>query len=287
MSTVPYVTRIAPSPTGVFHLGTARTAYFNWLAAKASGGQFLLRIDDTDSKRNIDGADQVITDSLEWLGLAPDHMFHQSNTFEACQSAAETLLVNGKAVKEDNGAIVLKDPDLLDIDFWYDEVVGNVKVSSDDKRMAESIVLLKACGTPTYMFSSVLNDIHYKVNYVIRGVDHISNTYRQLALFNAMAVKAPKFAHIGLLRQKGKKISKRDNPMSVLDYRGAGYKPEAMLAFLVRLGWSPNDPNFNDIMTKQTAINMFFNEGHMNAKDSSVDINKLDWINKKLNKVHS
>ena len=272
------ITRIAPSPTGVFHLGTARTAYLNWLAARATDGKFILRIDDTDKSRHVDGAEQLIFDSLDWLGLTPDYVFRQSETFDRCRDVANQFVADGRAVKEDGAVILKSDPDQTS---WYDEVVREVKVSADDRRIASRIVLLKSDGDPTYIFSSVVNDYDSGIDMVIRGVDHISNTLRQILIFNLLG-RCPKFAHVGLVRFEKKKLSKRDNPPSVLDYKLQGYCPDAILAFLLRQGWSPKDPTYNEPIRPADAVKMFWDAGHMNSKCSNLDFGKLNWMQTKL-----
>lgn len=280
-------TRIAPSPTGSFHLGTARTAYLNWLAAKSTGGKFILRIDDTDASRNIDGAEDNIIESLEWLGLTPDKTFKQSQKFKYCQMYANLAADSDNPyVVRENGAIILKSNDIDD--KWHDEILGDIIVSEDDKRIASNIVLLRSDGTPTYMFSSVMNDLELMTDIIIRGTDHISNTLRQIVIFRFFTYWDdtprgfyPKFAHVGLLRQDGKKLSKRIGSKDVLWYRDQGYSPDAILSWLLRHGWSHSDPNYNKPISKSEALDMFW-KGHMNAKDSNLDFNKLNWIQKKL-----
>lgn len=279
-------TRIAPSPTGSFHLGTARTAYLNWLAAKSTGGEFILRIDDTDASRNVEGAEDKIIESLEWLGLQPDIIVKQSQRIDRHISVANLLLageaiqdfIYGHGTVKEDGAIILKSQQ--ERYSWTDEVIGTVHTSYDDRKISSNIVLIKSNGTPTYMFSSVLDDYDYGIDLIIRGVDHISNTLRQIIIFSLLG-KCPKFAHVGLLRQDGKKLSKRTGSKDVLWYRDQGYSPEAILSWLLRHGWSHSDPNYNKPISKSEALDMFW-KGHMNAKDSNLDIGKLDWIQRKL-----
>lgn len=289
-------TRIAPSPTGNFHLGTARTAYFNWLVAKATDGKFILRIDDTDSSREISCADAQISDSLDWLGLTPDLIFYQSDTFDRCREIAKKL-IDYEFAYQDGQAVIFEPRLLLNItDSWYDEVVGHVNISENDKKIAIKIPLIKSNNTPTYMFASVVNDIDYNIDAIIRGVDHISNTFRQILIRSAiigacnMDITTISYAHIGLVKLNNKKLSKRDNPPSVLEYRDQGYLPDAVLSFLLRQGWSHKDPNYNKPISKHEAVQMFLTEGKMNAKDSNLDFNKLNWMQRKLNantKMHA
>ena len=274
-------TRIAPSPTGSFHLGTARTAYFNWLAARAAGGSFMLRIDDTDKSRYVPGAEDEIIESLQWLGIEPDQVVRQSDNFLSCHATASALLGEDVAIEFD-GAIVFR-PRYIPNE-WNDSVVGTVNTSPEDRRIASQMVLMRSDGTPTYHFASVVNDFMFGIDWIIRGVDHISNTLRQICLFKELG-KPPMFSHIGLVHSDGKKLSKRDGSMSVLSLRDQGYSPEAVLAFLLRLGWSHHDPEFNDPILKEDAIGMFLKDGSMKAKPSNIDMKKLDSIHRKLSRI--
>jgi glutamyl-tRNA synthetase len=271
-------TRIAPSPTGDMHIGTARTAYFNWLAARASGGKFLLRIDDTDLKRSNPDYVKVITDTLDWMGLDYDYMAYQSNHFVRYEEVAETLLRDGKAVR-DGDCIRLKASAAVGV--WQDEVGGDMKVTSDDLEYANNMVLMKSDGSPTYNFATVVDDIDLNINYIIRGVDHINNTSKQIVLFDLLGER-PKFAHVGLICEKGKPLSKRDGASSMLHYKANGYDPDAMLNYLARMGWGPVvDDKTTAVLPKDRMRELFLTGGNMRSAYSNIDQSKLDSFDRK------
>lgn len=273
-----YNTRIAPSPTGMFHLGTARTAYFNYLAARATNGLFLLRIDDTDQLRHNEKAIDIIYDTLSWLGIENDYSFRQSN-----QDYTPFLdKLSGLTYLEDNALKIKFDKSI--IPCWTD-IVSNITYSLQDKdiEIINGMVLLKSDGTPTYHFASVCDDIRSRINLIIRGTDHINNTMRQAYLFQALGATIPEFAHIGLLFKDGKKLSKRDGAASVLDWRDKGIYPEAMLNSLLKLGWGPTDPEFDHkyrTVSKEQAIELFLKEGSMRNIKCNFDPAKLEKYNR-------
>lgn len=301
----PFITRIAPSPTGMFHLGTARTAYFNYLAAKASGGQFILRIDDTDTARNDEKHVATILDALDWLGLTPDRIFRQSDRMNDYVVVADNLVASGKAVRNDDGSVTLNLPDNLP-DTWHDGMNGkDVKINDHDRKLIDGLVLLRSTvngGGATYNFASIVDDLYAGVNYVIRGVDHVANTPKQMAVRAAIhgnAVFSPprdiQFAHVGLIQiigddGKKAKLSKRSNAhlADLKSFRDDGWTPAEMLAFILRLGWSPSDPNFdrdNPPIDKDTAISMFLTDGRMKAASPLMDINHLKNVRRKMGKA--
>ncbi|VTU42458.1 MULTISPECIES: glutamate--tRNA ligase [unclassified Variovorax] len=231
-----YNTRIAPSPSGFFHLGTARTAYFNWLAARASGGKFLLRIDDTNTAKSQDQFVDVIYQAMDYLKLGHDLTFKQSDRQARYQTVAGDLVAKGRAVHRD-GAVFLQH-DLVHQSF-DDRALGTVKVTKLDLDFIKNMVLLKSDGMPTYHFASVVDDIDFDINLVIRGNDHVSNTMKQVAIYDALDAAVPQYAHIGLLcdLKTGKKLSKSDGAKSLLDFQADGIGADAMCNFLLRLGW--------------------------------------------------
>jgi len=274
-------TRIAPSPSGMFHIGTARTAYHNWLAARVSGGKFIVRIDDTNNALTDQKYIDLIYEALDWLGLDYDQTFRQSERLTRYKEVAEQLLARRKAETLDNGAIALKDASVPDA--FYDEAInGWVKISKEDQDDAEGTILMRADGTPTYHFATVVDDNDCNVNFVIRGQDHVSNTPRQLAIYRAMSWRWPLYAHVGLIHKDKKKLSKRDGAASLLEYRDKGYDPDAILNYLLRLGWGPHvdDKNANYI-TRERALKMFFAEGKMRPSSANFDQAKLDWLDRK------
>lgn len=273
-----FITRIAPSPTGDFHLGTARTAYFNWLAARATGGKFILRIDDTDTNRNVDGAVDMIYDSLDWLGLDFDYVFTQSSKLDRYREIAIRLVEDGKASVVTGGAILLN---WNKATTWTDVITGVQNSNDNDRGVYTNQVLIKGNGMPVYHFASVIDDIDNKINYVIRGMDHFTNTYRHAALYDALDATKPVFAHVGLIMSNKKKMSKRDDAASLLAYRNAGYDPQAILNFLLRLGWGPTvDDRSTSLIDRDRAVTMFVDGGRMKANPASFDKAKLDHFNK-------
>lgn len=288
-----YNTRIAPSPTGDMHLGTARTAYFNWLAARASGGKFILRIDDTDVARSKDEYIQVILDTMKWLGLDYDSIEYQSKRSERYQEVAEILREKDWARMPDGAdkALILCPKHIPD--FFVDELAGRVTISDRDKELMtpsmehDGIVLLRSDGLPTYHFACVVDDIDMGINYVIRGVDHLTNTARQVAIYTALEAAIPKFAHLGLLHMDKKKLSKRDGAASMLHYRDAGYDPDALLNFMARLGWGPTvDDKSTTLLPKERMLELFLDGGRMRSSPANIDLVKLDFYNKKY-KAHA
>lgn len=298
-----YITRIAPSPTGMFHLGTARTAYFNYLAAKASGGKFILRIDDTDENRNRQDYVDIILQSLEWLTLTPDAIFFQSKRKTMYQGEAKGLLSRGFAKQLDNRAIVLKWPENMPSSY-EDSISGKTELNDTVKKHLDGKIILidgkgytdkngiehpSREGEPMYNFASMVDDYFMKVNYIIRGVDHINNTPKQIAIWVALnnyyssvnTPKAlPKFSHLGLIHKDGKKLSKRDGAASLLWYKEQGYNSENILDWMLRLGWAlriPRGPESkaanieaSKFIFKERAIELFFNG---NLKNSSCNYN--------------
>lgn len=284
-----FTTRIAPSPTGLFHLGTARTAYFNWLVAKASGGKFILRIDDTDAARNDEAFVKVILDGMDYLGLKPDALYRQSQRSEIYASYLDKLKTNG-AVWEDNGCWRLRLPANMPM-TWKDAIKGDIKVTDNDRDLISQLVVQRSDGSPTYHFASIIDDLDLGVDFVIRGVDHISNTPKQLAILVALGIDVSEmtFAHLGLIEiinaeKQRKKLSKRDGAASLLNFRDAGVTPEAMLNFMLRLGWSARAGDFDKthpLVTKDEAAKIFLSDGTMKSSPVLFDQAKLDWYDKK------
>lgn len=274
-----YVTRIAPSPTGDFHIGTARTAYFNWLAARASGGRFLLRIDDTDLARNDERSVAVIRDCLDWLGLAPDEEFRQSERLDRYRSVAADLIERGLAVRDEGDAILMKGGEAP---VWHDIVGGDQVPGEKTQELVRDQVLLKSDGMPVYHFASVVDDIDLGVTLVIRGMDHATNTFRHAAIYATLGAKLPEFAHLGLITLEGKKLSKRDAAASLLAYRDEGIDPDAMLNFLLRMGWGPRqDDKTTRIIDRDRALDLFLDGGKMRASPAALDLAKLASFDRK------
>jgi glutamyl-tRNA synthetase len=274
-----YTTRIAPSPTGDFHIGTARTAYFNWLAARSSGGTFILRIDDTDLARNNTASVAVIHDCMDWMGLDTDRIVHQSDRLDRYRNVADDLLQKGLAVRADNGAVLMNGGSAAP---WFDMISGDQTPSNKAHDLARDQVLIKADGMPVYHFATVIDDIDMGVNLVIRGMDHTTNTFRHAGIYDAMKADMPVFAHLGLITQGGKKISKRDDAASLLKYRDAGIDPDAMMNFMLRMGWGPRqDDKSMAIIDRDRALDLFLDQGKMRSSPAALDAMKLASFDRK------
>lgn len=275
-----YNTRIAPSPTGNMHLGTIRTAYFNWLAARSTGGRFILRIDDTDMERSDSSYTDVILETMDWLSLDYDELVYQSKRFDIYREATNKLIQNNQAIELDNGAIALLTNMIPD--EWTDRAFGKLIVSDREKELSSGLILIKADGSPTYNFASVVDDAALGINFIIRGQDHIQNTTKQISLFRNLDADIPEFAHVGLIHHKKKKLSKRDDAASVLFYRDAGYDPDAVLNFLIRLGWGPkNEGKEHKVIDRDFALKIFLEEGNLSSKPSNMDLNMLEAYDRK------
>ncbi len=277
-----YNTRIAPSPSGYFHLGTARTAYFNWLAARASGGKFILRIDDTNLSKSRDDYIKVIYDAMDYLNLGFDDTFKQSDRNDRYAQVIDGLIADGKAYRAD-GAVFLKHD--LQAQSFTDAALGVVKVSKQDLDFIQDMVLIKSDGTPTYHFANVVDDIDTDINFVIRGNDHTNNTMKQVALYEALGATPPKYAHIGLLcdLKTGKKLSKSDGAPSLMDYKDQGIDYDAMCNFLLRLGWGPKvDDKSTAMLHRSDALRLFLDNGNLRGVHSKVDFQKLASFDKKF-----
>jgi glutamyl-tRNA synthetase len=269
--------RFAPSPTGYLHIGSARTALFNWLYARNQDGQFILRIEDTDKERSEDKYLDEILSSLKWLGLGWDEeVYRQSKRFDMYKSSAETLISNGKAYYEetDKGkAVRLRIPKDYVITF-YDIVRDKIEVNSDT---LDDLVLLKSDGSPTYNFACVVDDADMKITHIIRGDDHIANTPKQLLIYQALEIKPPKFAHIPLILGEDKsRMSKRHGATSITEYKNKGYFPEAIVNFISLMGWSPKD-NREKLSIQQ--ITRLFSLKAVVKTGAVFNIQKLNWLN--------
>ncbi|UCH12672.1 MAG: glutamate--tRNA ligase [Candidatus Omnitrophota bacterium] len=275
--------RFAPSPTGFLHIGSARTALFNWLYAKNQNGKFLIRIEDTDRKRSKKEYLDEILSSLKWLGMEPgEELFFQSKRIPVYEKYAKKLLDEDKAhyEKTEKGkAIRLKNPKEKII---FNDIVRG-KIEFDTKEFAD-LVLMKSDGTPTYNFACVVDDIEMKITHIIRGEDHISNTPKQIMVYNALGVKPPKFVHIPLiLGEDRSRMSKRYGATAIADYKEKGYFPEAIINFLALMGWSPKD-NREKLSTEQ--IIKLFSLKSIKTTPAVFDIKKLDWLNSEYIKAY-
>jgi glutamyl-tRNA synthetase len=264
--------RFAPSPTGYLHIGSARTALFNWLYARAQGGKFILRIEDTDKKRSQDIYLKEILSSLEWLGLNWDEgPYFQSGRQDIYISYAEEMVAKDLAYR-DGEAIIFRMPH--EKIKMYDLVHGEIEV---DNSLIDDLVLIKSDKTAAYNFACVIDDIDMKMSHIIRGDDHISNTNKQLALYKALGVKPPKFAHIPLILAPDKsRLSKRFGAVAISEYKGKGYLPDAMINYLSLLGWAPGD---NKEFMEVEQIIKKFSLKRVNKRGAEFNEDKLRWLN--------
>lgn len=272
--------RFAPSPTGYLHVGGARTALFNWLYTRRHGGVFILRIEDTDVERSSDEMVTGILDGLRWLGITwdegpevggPHAPYFQSQRLDRYRAAARALVASGNAF-EDEGAIRFKVPPGKTA--FTDSVHGPIEF---DNEHIESFVILRSDTHPTYHLSVVVDDIDMEVTHVVRGDDHISNTPKQVLLYNAFGRTPPVFAHVPLIMGPDKKrLSKRHGATSVMEYAKQGYLPEAMFNFLALLGWGTGSDD--ELFTKEELIARFNLEG-ISGGNAVFNTDKLDWFN--------
>jgi len=266
--------RFAPSPTGIPHVGNIRTALFDYFMAKANGGVFILRIEDTDQARKVEGAEEAIRQSLTWLGANWDEYVTQSERLSEYQKYAGQLVEKGLA-REEGGAIrftVRKNGEAIS---WTDSI-GGKKVSYEPENV-EDFIILKADGYPTYHLANVIDDHLMEITHVIRGEDWIPSTPKHILLYEAFDWQAPAFAHVpNVLGTDGKKLSKRRGAKSVLDFKSDGYLAQALLNYLMLLGWSPKDDR--EILSKED-IEKEFSLEKVNSSPSIFDERKLLWMN--------
>ncbi|AQW85735.1 glutamyl-tRNA synthetase [Campylobacter pinnipediorum subsp. caledonicus] len=304
-------TRFAPSPTGYLHIGGLRTALYSYLYARANNGKFVLRIEDTDLKRNSEEATVAIREAFDWCGLDYDgEVTYQSKRFDVYAEYVKKLLDEGKAYKcymtkeeldelratqEANKqrpkydgryrdftgtppegidpVIRIKAPLRGEIKF-KDGIKGDVKFNVED--ILDDFIIARSDGTPTYNFTVVIDDALMGITHVIRGDDHLSNTPKQIVLYDALGFSVPEFFHVAMINgEDGKKLSKRHGATDVMEYKKMGYLPEALLNFLVRLGWSHGD---DEIFSMEDMLK-FFDPHDINKSSSTYNAQKLDWLN--------
>lgn len=303
-------TRFAPSPTGYLHIGGVRTALFSWLYARHHGGEFILRVEDTDRERSTDEAVQVILEGMKWLGLEHDEgPFYQTQRFERYNAVIQQLLDEDKAYHcycsreeldemraaamargekpkyngkcrhlQDEGAVdvkpVVRFKNPTEGEVVIDDLIQGQVVFQNQE--LDDLIIARSDGSPTYNLTVVVDDIDMSITHVMRGDDHLNNTPRQINMFNALGAKLPAFGHIPMiLGPDGKKLSKRHGTVSVLQYRDEGYLPEALLNYLVRLGWSHGD---QEIFSMAEMIELF-DIVDVNKAASAINPDKLLWLN--------
>jgi glutamyl-tRNA synthetase/nondiscriminating glutamyl-tRNA synthetase len=278
--------RYAPSPTGLLHIGNARSALFNYLFAKHYKGTFIVRIEDTDIKRNVTDGERSQLELLEWLGIEIDESpvhggsygpYRQLERLDLYKKYSEDLIISGLAYKESNGAIRFKVPKDKVYTF-HDIVRGELSFLSED---IEDWILMKENGIPTYNFAVVIDDHYMKITHVLRGEEHITNTPKQLMVYEAFKWEKPEFGHMTIIvNEQKKKLSKRDQNVIqfISEYKRLGYLPDAMFNFISLLGWSP--PIEEEILSKELLIS-YFNGERLVKAPSMFDKEKLAFINSK------
>ena len=303
-------TRFAPSPTGYLHIGGVRTALFSWLYARHCGGEFVLRIEDTDRERSTQASVDAILEGMQWMGLDADEgPIYQSDRLARYREVLDQLLDQGlayycyctpeelDAVREEQRSQNIKprynrkcrdvdDPSRPGIEpvirfknplegsvIFEDLVRGRINISNDE---LDDLVIARADGMPTYNFAVVVDDMDMGITHVIRGDDHVNNTPRQVNIFNALNASLPVFAHVPMIvGADGQRLSKRHGAVSVLEYRDQGFLPEAMRNYLLRLGWSHGD---QEVFSTEEMIGLF-DLGEVNRAASAFDLDKLKWLN--------
>jgi glutamyl-tRNA synthetase len=273
MAAVPPRVRMAPSPTGFLHIGGVRTFLFNWLYARGRGGECLLRIENTDTNREVEESVEQIERSLAWLGIGWDGTTRfQLDGAERCRAEARRLVDEGKAY-EDDGAIRIRMPS-EGVVAWDDAVKGRIEVSADE---LEDMVVLRSDGRPVYNFASPVDDWLDGITHVIRGDDHVSNTPKQIVVLEALGATPPVYAHVpNVFGEDGKKLSKRHGAVSVDEFRSAGYLAPALMNFLALLGWAPDGET--TIMSPSELVERFTLE-RVGRSPATFDYAKLDWMN--------
>lgn len=273
------VTRFAPSPTGVLHVGGVRTALFNYLFARKHGGKFILRIEDTDKERSKKEYEDNILDGLKWLGISYDEIYHQSERADIHKKYLQKMIEKGSAYeaeesKDGTGKIIrFKNPNTK-VTF-HDAVRGDIEFDTTE---LGDFVIAKNLDTPLFHLAVVVDDFEMGITHIIRGEDHISNTPRQILIQRAIGAPEPQYAHIPLILASDRsKLSKRHGAVSVTEFRENGYLPEAVVNFLALIGWNPGDDR--EIFSMEELIKEFSLEKIQKA-GAVFNIEKLDWINK-------
>ncbi|GAC1342227.1 MAG: glutamate--tRNA ligase [Acetobacteraceae bacterium] len=308
---MPVRTRFAPSPTGMLHIGSARSALFNYLFSRHHGGQYLVRIEDTDRERSTEAFTQAILEGLAWLGLSPDeppifqstrgarhaevahamlasgHAYRCYSTQDELRAMRERAMAEGRPPRYDGTwrdrdpaeapqgvppVIRLKAP--REGETVVDDLIqGQVRVANAE---LDDLIILRSDGTPTYLHAVVVDDHDMAITHVIRGDDHLTNTFRQIQIFNAMGWELPRFAHMPLIHgADGAKLSKRHGAVNLLDFRDQGFLPEAVFNYLLRLGWAHGDA---EILDREEAIRLFDLDG-VGRSASRMDYVRLTQLN--------
>ena len=274
--------RFAPSPTGKVHIGNIRAAIYNWLYARHTGGRFLLRVEDTDLERSTPEAIQALLECMQWLGLDYDEeAFYQTKNKPRHMEAVEKLLASGHAYRcertsrdgKTGEVIMFKMPTEGVIEF-DDIVKGKMSKKAED---IQDFAIVRSDGSPIFHIANVVDDIDQGVTHIIRGDDHVENTFKHICMFKALGAPVPKYGHLSMIvNQQGKPYSKRDGAAFVGEFRDQGYLPDALFNYLLLLGWNPGDDR--EVLTKSEMIELFdLAKVHVTA--AKFDMKKLQWMN--------
>ena len=274
--------RFAPSPTGKVHIGNIRAAIYNWLYARHTGGRFLLRVEDTDLERSTPEALQALLECMQWLGLDYDEeAFYQTKNKPRHMEAVEKLLASGHAYRcertsrdgKTGEVIMFKMPTEGVIEF-DDIVKGKMSKKAED---IQDFAIVRSDGSPIFHIANVVDDIDQGVTHIIRGDDHVENTFKHICMFKALGAPVPKYGHLSMIvNQQGKPYSKRDGAAFVGEFRDQGYLPDALFNYLLLLGWNPGDDR--EVLTKSEMIELFdLAKVHVTA--AKFDMKKLQWMN--------
>lgn len=274
--------RFAPSPTGKVHIGNIRAAIYNWLYARHTGGKFLLRVEDTDLERSTPEAIQALLECMQWLGLDYDEeAFYQTKNKPRHMEAVEKLIASGHAYKcertsrdgKTGEVVMFKMPTEGVIEF-DDIVKGKMSKKAED---IQDFAIVRSDGSPIFHIANVVDDIDQGVTHIIRGDDHVENTFKHICMFKALGAPVPKYGHLSMIvNQQGKPYSKRDGAAFVGEFRDQGYLPDALFNYLLLLGWNPGDER--EVLTKSEMIELFdLAKVHVTA--AKFDMKKLQWMN--------
>ena len=278
----PIRVRFAPSPTGKVHIGNIRAAIFNWLYARHTGGKFLLRVEDTDLERSTPEAIATLLDCMKWLGLDYDEpAVYQTKNVARHLACAEQLLKSGHAYKATRtskdgktGEVVMFKMPKEGVLAYDDLVKGHLEKKAED---TQDFAIVRSDGSPIFHLANVVDDLDQGITHVIRGDDHVENTFKHLEIFKALGAKPPRYGHLPMIvNAQGKPYSKRDGAAFVGEFRTEGYLPQALFNYLLLLGWNPGDDR--EILTREEMIQLFTLE-KCSSSPSKFDIKKLTWMN--------
>ena len=274
--------RFAPSPTGKVHIGNIRAAIYNWLYARHTGGKFLLRIEDTDLERSTPEAIKALFECMEWLGLDWDEeVFYQTKNVKRHLEVVEQLLATGHAYKVEKtsrdgktGVVTMFRMPKEGVIEFDDIVKGHMAKKAED---IQDFAIVRSDGSPIFHIANVVDDIDQRVTHIIRGDDHVENTFKHICIFRALGASVPKYGHLSMIvNQQGKPYSKRDGAAFVGEFRDAGYLPDALFNYLLLLGWNPGDDR--EVLTREEMVKLFeLEKVHVTA--AKFDMKKLQWMN--------